>query len=483
MSGPEVSRAPGTMGMRRVREVVSSRTAVAVAVAVTLLVSAGCSFDGVQNMSVPGVAGTQSGAYTLTATLPTAGNITVNAPVMMNDATVGSVGKLRVTTVPSDTAGRESWQAEVTLRLKQGVKVPAGSYARVGYTSVLGSMHVAIVPPEHERGGFLRAGDRLSAQDCPDQRRMTPPTSGGEPNVTVAQQVRKCTVPSTEQVLSSLSVVLNGGGLSQVGTIVDELNKVFAGRTGLLSELLPRAASMMAVLDDQRADIVTALDGINRLTGTFNAQQPTIEQALTDGPKILRMLNDERPELVDALAAVDKLSRTTNSVLKASSDDISTTLTELEKFIEQLVLSGPNFVNSFSYLTTFPFPAAQVPQFVRGDYLNGAIYLDLTFNRLSRNFAKTMTNPENVAGKQAGRARVDGDPFSGPLRNQNDPNQSAGSRRGPGQKTTGQKTTTQKTTTQKTSQKPSGTASTSRTTTAPTTKPVTGSATPTEGQR
>ncbi|QHN37286.1 MCE family protein [Gordonia pseudamarae] len=120
MSGPEVSRAPGTMGMRRVREAVSSRTAVAVAVAVTLLVSAGCSFDGVQNMSVPGVAGTQSGAYTLTATLPTAGNITVNAPVMMNDATVGSVGKLRVTTVPSDTAGRESWQAEVTLRLKQG---------------------------------------------------------------------------------------------------------------------------------------------------------------------------------------------------------------------------------------------------------------------------------------------------------------------------------------------------------------------------
>ena len=59
---------------------------------------------------------------------------------------------------------------------------------------------------------------------------MTAPESGGEPNVTVAQQIRKCTVPSTEQVLSSLSVVLNGGGLSQVGSVVDELNKVFLGR-------------------------------------------------------------------------------------------------------------------------------------------------------------------------------------------------------------------------------------------------------------
>ena len=446
----------------RMRGAATSRMLVAVGVAATLLVSAGCSFDGVQNISVPGVAGTQDGSYTLTAIMPTAGNVTVNAPVMMNDATVGSIGSLKVTT----TRGVKNWQAEVTLRLKPGVKVPAGSYARVGYTSVLGSMHVAIVPPEHERGGYLRAGDRLSAQVCPEQPEMTAPESGGVPNVTVAQKISRCTVPSTEQVLSSLSVVLNGGGLSQVGTVVDELNRVFAGRTGELSRLLPRAATMVDVLNDQRADLITALDGMNRLTGTINAQKPTIEQALTDGPKILRMLNEERPELVNALAAVDKLSRTTNSVLRANSDDISTTLTELEKFIEQLVLSGPNFVNSFGYLMTFPFPAGQVPQFVRGDYLNGSIYLDLTFNRLSRGFAKTMVNPENVAGKQAGRARVGGDPFTGPLRDQSDPDQ-----RTAGKKKTGQNPPGEVRSTQKAAQKRSATTST------------TASATPSGGPR
>ncbi len=447
----------------RMRGAAMPRILVAVGVAATLLVSAGCSFEGVQNISVPGVAGTQDGSYTLTAIMPTAGNVTVNAPVMMNDATVGSIGALKVTT----RQGVKNWQAEVTLRLKPGVKVPAGSYARVGYTSVLGSMHVAIVPPEHERGGFLRAGDRLSAQDCPEQPEMTAPESGGIPNVTVAQKISKCTVPSTEQVLSSLSVVLNGGGLSQVGTVVDELNRVLAGRTGELSRLLPRAATMVDLLNDQRADLVTALDGMNRLTGTINAQKPTIEQALTDGPKILRMLNEERPELVNALASVDKLSRTTNSVLRANSDDISTTLTELEKFIEQLVLSGPSFVNSFGYLMTFPFPAGQVPQFVRGDYLNGAIYLDLTLNRLSRGFAKTMVNPESVAGKQAGRARVGGDPFTGPLRDQNDPDQRTAAQKKPGQKKPGQKKPGQK----KPGQRRSAQAST------------TGSAAPTGGPR
>ena len=121
--------------MRRAGGKSAPRMLMAVGVAATLLVSAGCSFDGVQNMSVPGVAGTQDGSYTLTAVMPTAGNVTVNAPVMMNDATVGSIGSLRV----------KNWQAELTLRLRPGIKVPAGSYARVGYTSVLGSDRKSVV--------------------------------------------------------------------------------------------------------------------------------------------------------------------------------------------------------------------------------------------------------------------------------------------------------------------------------------------------
>ena len=57
--------------------------------------------------------------------MPTAGNVTVNAPVMMNDATVGSIGSLRV----------KNWQARRHCACVRASKVPAGSYARVGYTS------------------------------------------------------------------------------------------------------------------------------------------------------------------------------------------------------------------------------------------------------------------------------------------------------------------------------------------------------------
>ena len=78
---------------------------------------------------------------------------------------------------------------------------------------------------------------------------------------------------------------------------------------------------------------------------------------------------------------------------------------------------------------------------MRGDYLNGAIYLDLTFKRLSRNFAKTMTNPESLAGRQAGRARVGADPFTAPLRDQNDPDQQSTAKSRPPMKTAENKTT------------------------------------------
>ena len=44
-----------------------------------------------------------------------------------------------------------------------------------------------------------------------------------EPDINSAQQVPGCSYPTTEQVLSSLSVVLNGGGLSQFGDVVHEM--------------------------------------------------------------------------------------------------------------------------------------------------------------------------------------------------------------------------------------------------------------------
>ena len=68
--------------------------------------------------------------------------------------------------------------------------------ASVGQTSLLGSMHVALDPPLGQAPqGRLQPGATIGVGDT-------------------------ATYPSTEQTLSSLSAVVTGGGLGQIGDII-----------------------------------------------------------------------------------------------------------------------------------------------------------------------------------------------------------------------------------------------------------------------
>ncbi|NED63265.1 virulence factor Mce, partial [Streptomyces sp. SID10244] len=120
--------------------------------------------------------------------------------------------------------------------------------------------------------------------------------------------------PTTEQVLSSLSVVLNGGGLAQFGDIVHEMNSVFTGRQDTISKLVPRLNTLVGDLNNQKANIIRATEGLDRLAASINEQTPTVEKALADGPQILGLLNEQKQQFTDTLGALGKLSKTSNDI-------------------------------------------------------------------------------------------------------------------------------------------------------------------------
>lgn len=111
---------------------------------------------------------------------------------------------------------------------------------------------------------MMSPGDEIPLTKCPEQENLSTPKDP-VPDITAAQQVQACTFPTTEQVLSSLSVVLNGGGLSQFGDIVHELNNVFAGRQDVITKLLPRLNRLVGDLNGQRNNIIRAMEGLDRL--------------------------------------------------------------------------------------------------------------------------------------------------------------------------------------------------------------------------
>lgn len=387
----------------------SKRVVAALAAASLLVVpvTTGCSSSTVSTLAAIGAAGTGADAYEITALIPSAAGLVRNAPVMMHDATIGSIGDIVI----------DDWSARVTMRLDGDVRVPVGSHAMIGMTSVLGSSHLAIVPPEKPTGKSVADGGSLSLPNCPKPENLPKTAADKVPDITSAQHIDPCMFPTTEQVLSSLSVVLNGGGLSQMGDVVNELSDVFGGNEQKLSTLIPRLNTLVSDLSRQTDDIVGAMEGLDRLSSTINKQTPTVQRALESGPRILQLLVDQRQNLTNALDGVGKLSATANQVLDKNTDDIKAIVPNMRELLQQLSMTGPALANSLRILLTFPFLEELIPTIIKGDYVNSDLVLDLSLNRLNKTLltsVMTAAGPEVVSGKPAGAARGGANPYRAP---------------------------------------------------------------------
>ncbi|WP_425707046.1 MCE family protein [Gordonia sp. DT30] len=377
-------------------------------VATVTIVASACSFNGINSLPVPGAQGTSRDSYQISAVIPSATGLVNNAPVLIDDATVGSVGSITVA---------PGWNAKVVIRLNPGVKVAKGSHVMVGMTSVLGSTHLEIVEPAPGDQGDLAPGDQIPLPHCPKADNIDQPTSNPVPDINSAQQVPGCNYPSTEQVLSALSVVLNGGGLSQFGDIVHEMSQIFAGRDQQIRALIPRLTTLVGDLNRQRDNIIHATEGLDRLSLAVNQQTPTLQKALRDGPEILKLLNDQRQQFVNALDSVGRLSATTNDVLDANSQDIKTIVSNMAKAFQGLAAAGPALPGSLRLLLTFPFLEEEIPTMVKGDYINSDLVLDLTIPKLQRSILRSVgvVGPEGITGRPAGAAGRGLNPFTSPL--------------------------------------------------------------------
>ena len=238
--------------------------------------------------------------------------------------------------------------------MQPGVVIPANAVASVGQTSLLGSMHLELNPPLGQ-----------------------PPSGRLQPGATIPLN-RSSTYPSTEQTLSSLSVVLNAGGLGQIGDIIHNFNAALSGRAGDVRDLLNRLDRFVGTLDQQRDNLVASIQALNRLSGTFAAQRDVITQALYKIPPALDVLIRERPRITAALNKLGTFSNTATRLVNDAGDDLVTNLKNLEPTLEALADVGPDLDAAIAYAPTFPFTQGFIDRYVRGDFVNGYFIIDLT---------------------------------------------------------------------------------------------------------
>jgi phospholipid/cholesterol/gamma-HCH transport system substrate-binding protein len=319
-------------------------------VAALLCVGSLTACEGVYDLPLPGGAATGSDAYRVTVDFADVLDLVPQSSVKVNDVTVGAVDKITLV----------GWHARVTLRLKKSVRLPDNAVAELRQTSLLGEKFVELsAPDEGAIASRLKDGAVIPLE-----------RAGRNPEV--------------EEVLGALSLLLNGGGVAQLKTITQELNRALEGREESARSVLRNLRTFTGQLDENKTDIVDAIESLNRLALAAEKQLPTIDKALDELPSALDSIDRQRDDLVEMLAALDRLSSVAVDVITRSKDATITSLERLDPVLTQLAASGDDFTNAFHVFLTYPFVDEVVgrdPQVARnlhmGDYTNLSITLDV----------------------------------------------------------------------------------------------------------
>jgi phospholipid/cholesterol/gamma-HCH transport system substrate-binding protein len=267
----------------------------------------------------------------VTAIFRDALNLPRGAQVKLNGIVVGQVTKIAA----------EDFKARVTMVLKKSAQLREGSTAQVRFDTPLGNEFVALTSP----GGpapLLANNAVFGVQDTSK-------------------------APTVEDAFSAISVLLNGGGLDQLHTIVTELNAAFNGNEGPARGVLEHLDGLARTLSAQLPNFDRALEAVNQLSGQLANDSGTITAGLTKITPALQVLSSQSGDVARLLASVNNLSDVTTNVLHQDTRAIIADVNELVPVVKQLVAVQGKLGPALADVQRFE---ALTQRAVPGDYIN-----------------------------------------------------------------------------------------------------------------
>jgi virulence factor Mce-like protein len=229
--------------------------------------------------------------------------------VKVDDVTVGSVQSIDL----------DGYTARVVASINGDVELPANTSASLRQTSLLGEKFVSFDrPPPEQANGRLRGGEVIGLD-------------------------RTQRSAEIEEVLSALSLLLNGGSIEQLNVISTELVNVLEGRETDIKGLLQELDTFVGGLDDQKDQIVRALDSLDRLSARLVTDRQTLATALEDIPAGVQVLTEQREQITRVLTSLDELGDVAVGVIEASQQNTRASLEALRPILTQLNAAGEDF--------------------------------------------------------------------------------------------------------------------------------------------
>lgn len=308
---------------------VPRRFLVAVAAALVVVVPvSGCSTTA-GDLPLPGT-GAPEGAYEVTALFDDALNLEVGAQVRVDGLPVGRVTEL----------GTRDFRAQVVMAIDPDVRLTTQGSARLRSTTALGELFVELEPGR--RGAELGDGDEL------------PPA-------------RTSVAATVEDSLAAASLLVNGGSLAQVQTIVEEVNTAIGGRRDSARQVLAESLTFLEQANLSTRALDRALVALRDAAGLLRRREDSIDTALTDLAPAARVLRRSTDDLVALLATSDELARTGDRVVRAIRGDLVRVVEQLHPILDEVLTiadqTGPGLEATARFSRLFD-------EAVPNDYLN-----------------------------------------------------------------------------------------------------------------
>ena len=247
---------------------------------------ASCGWRGIANVPLPGGPGTGANKMTIYVQMPDTLALNVNSKVRVADVNVGSVRKIEL----------KNWIATLTLDMDAGVQLPENATARIGQTSLLGSQHIELAPPDDPSPQPLRNGDLIPLKNS-------------------------TSYPTIERTLASISTVLHGGGIANLEVIQTEVNDILDGHATEIRDFLGKLDTFTRQLNEQRDDLTRAIDSTNELLTIVAKRNDTLDRVLTEFPPLIQHFAEQREVFADAVTALGRFSKATDDTLDAGAGE------------------------------------------------------------------------------------------------------------------------------------------------------------------
>jgi phospholipid/cholesterol/gamma-HCH transport system substrate-binding protein len=267
-------------------------------------------------------------AIRVSATFDEALNLTSGATVKVNGISVGKVQD--VTT--------EDFQAIVQMDVEADAGLRQNATARLRYNTPLGELFVDVTNPR--RGPEMPDDGEIRQTD---------------------------TAPTVEDALASASMLINGGGLSQLEQVTNELNTALGGREGEVRKLFRQLNTFLRNANGSTGDIDRALKAMNQVSQVLSAREETINRAVKDFRPAARVLRENTDEFVTMLTSLEKFTGSANALARESKDDLIRILKQVDPILAELHSLSGDFGSGLNTMTT---AAKQLDKTVVGDFLN-----------------------------------------------------------------------------------------------------------------